>query len=389
MLRILLILFYSIFCFIGGSCQADREIEAIFYRADMLYEQINSLEYFYRKADQYGIDPDTVQLFGNGYVEKHADNKLGYKYYISELSNNQTVIYDGKKVADIYHSDEFVEIYHPYKPPYDGHYYANFVPYVFTKNYFSDLSSDSLVQSISLEQDTLIEGNLCYQIRVESKSANIFYSSAKHYFFKKDNYFCLGYRGFDTYAGMPRHSAFIIVSAEANNELDKNLFKHYKNIPNGYEKIKGNKPIKQSPPLKRGKKLPNLTALTLDDKTITKEDLLNQVTVLHFWHIGCDACLEIAPLLDSLAINYKERGVKVFGLNPYDYKEDMIMFKQYSQLSYQPLIINEELLDKFKVSLYPTIFIINQKGRITHSTIGDEADLYKSLARQIEVLISR
>ena len=389
MIRIVFLFISSFVSIVGIHSQNESLIDTIFHEADKLYDEIHSMHYFYRSADQFGIQPDTSHSYGNGYIEKISNDSLGYKYHITELKRKTKFIYDGKKLARIYDKYKTVRTTDPNAIGVRGAYHeTQHVPYVFTKNYFSDLKSDTLVKSISLVADTIIEGSLCYQVKVQYKTSNIFYSRIIHYFFNKSNFFCLGRQGFGHYAGVPRHSDFIIVFADVNVDLDKNTFKRFKNIPSGYKKLKPHKPLKYEEPLKKDKKIPKFTAYSLGDKTITKDDLLNQITLLDFWYIGCGPCLKIAPIIDSIAITYKGRGVEVLGFNPFDEKEDIVKFKQYSKLSYESMIIERDVADKFNVPGYPAIFIINQEGRVAYSRIGGADNLFSILSEQIEMLLS-
>lgn len=389
MLRFLLCSFYSFIYFFNGFCQIDPTIDTIFNNADKWYDEIQTMHYFYRAENQLGINPDTVKSYGNGYVKKIDSDSLGYKYNISNIKGKTKVIYDGKNLAKINDKYKTARIIAPYDKSVLGSYHdTKNVPVVFTKNYFADLKSDTSISSISLLSDTIIEGSVCYQVKVKYKPSSFFYSKNVHYFFNKDNYFCLGKRGFNNYAGFPRHHAYIIVFADVNVDMDENVFKHYKNIPSKYKKLKSYKPIKFTEPLKKNKKIPKFKGYTLDNSLITKEDLFDQITVLDFWYIGCAPCLKIVPTLDSLAINYKDKGVKVVGMNPFDTKDDIIKFKKFSQSSYDLLLIENKLPKKFNVIGYPTVFIINQEGRVAYSHIGPHQNLYQILSDQIDALIT-
>ncbi|MEM9547034.1 MAG: TlpA disulfide reductase family protein [Bacteroidota bacterium] len=392
MTRLLFIIALCIVSFNNLWGQHQPSIEELFLKADGLYDEVDNMKYFYRLSTQFGIQPDTAHSHGNGNIEKVMTGSMGIKYNITDLSQDIEMIYSEKKFAWIYHkSKSFREL------DFDENtFYKDFasrinksqIPSVFKKDFFSNILKDTSVQAISFVNDTIIDGSICFQVQVKFVPESRYNTETIHYFFQKDNFFCKGHQTFGTYAGVPRHSSFIVVFADINLPLNQDQFIPDKNIPIKYKDLTKQRRPKSKSFIKAGKKVPKFKGYTLNDTKVTHEDLKDQITVIDFWYIGCGPCVAIVPTLDSIARKYKDVGVFVYGMNPYDSPENILRFKKYGDLAYDAVTIEHRIVDKFKISAYPTFYIIDQEGKVAFSKRGGDENLLTILSEEIEKLLS-
>lgn len=103
----------------------------------------------------------------------------------------------------------------------------------------------------------------------------------------------------------------------------------------------------------------------------------NRYTLLEFWGTWCTPCIQLYPTLDSLLSNLSEQ-INYVGVA---FNKDELEVKQY--VKKKPRIQNqifvaiskqksngENLVDKFKITNYPTFLLIDQTGKIISREIG-------------------
>ena len=96
------------------------------------------------------------------------------------------------------------------------------------------------------------------------------------------------------------------------------------------------------------------------------------------------------PALTSLYTKYKEKGLVVLGIDPIDKKNtgnenELTTFLLKRHVNYPILLDNGDIAKKYKVLGYPTIYLIDKRGRIFFSISG-----YSPIIdTQLEDLISK
>lgn len=83
------------------------------------------------------------------------------------------------------------------------------------------------------------------------------------------------------------------------------------------------------------------------------------------------------PGLQSLHEKYKNKGLKIIGIDPYDKEEDDISsFLKKRGVTYTVLLEGGETAKNYRVSGYPTLFLIDRNGKIVfiQEGYGDETD---------------
>jgi peroxiredoxin len=73
-----------------------------------------------------------------------------------------------------------------------------------------------------------------------------------------------------------------------------------------------------APILRQGDTMPNFKAVTLDGKSVQFDSLRGQPVFLYFWSRACQTCGNEYDLVEQIAAQYKNQGLRVIGVNTND-----------------------------------------------------------------------
>ena len=124
----------------------------------------------------------------------------------------------------------------------------------------------------------------------------------------------------------------------------------------------------------------------LDGKQHSSEDLTGKVVLLDFWYRACPWCMRSMPLIEEVALHFKDKPVVVVGVNVDKEKSDGLFVIQRMNPGYVN-INSRDLAGKFGVTGYPTFAIIDRKGFIRRIVVGYENTLDRKIIRIIESLL--
>jgi thiol-disulfide isomerase/thioredoxin len=100
-----------------------------------------------------------------------------------------------------------------------------------------------------------------------------------------------------------------------------------------------------------------------------------KVTLVDFWATWCAPCRASMPRLQNLWKEYAPRGVELYSVNTDDEspnrKPQVEEFLLQNQLSF-PVVLDDDGMasDSFRVSLLPTLLVIDKAGKVVWSRIG-------------------
>lgn len=104
--------------------------------------------------------------------------------------------------------------------------------------------------------------------------------------------------------------------------------------------------------------------------TYKLSDLLesNDLVVLNFWYTTCTWCKREFPMMESAYAKYKDKGVKIIGINPGEQINDTLdvvnAFAQSMNLTIMSTVGDTTLVSPFQVSGWPTSVFIDRYGLI-------------------------
>ena len=144
-------------------------------------------------------------------------------------------------------------------------------------------------------------------------------------------------------------------------------------------------------PLSKGKKAPKWTLPTLKGDTISLSDFRGKVVLVDFFYRKCAPCNAAMPVLQRLHEKYKDQGLAVIGIDPIDdpVKDNMADFLAKRGIDYTVVFSDRELPQKYHVTGYPTLFFINEKGKIEKNHEGFSQTMEQELEEQIQKMLKK
>ena len=120
--------------------------------------------------------------------------------------------------------------------------------------------------------------------------------------------------------------------------------------------------------------IPGFTARNLQGKKVNLTDVFARgPTVITFWATWCKPCRKELPELQKLVDKYGEKGFQVIGING-DGPVDQAKVRPYVKaLGFDFTIILDpdgEIRRRLQVEVFPTSFLVDREGRITHRQVG-------------------
>src|SRR6185503_1959515 len=109
---------------------------------------------------------------------------------------------------------------------------------------------------------------------------------------------------------------------EINNLKDESILT-LGSIPS-YYKLKDYVPYKSAEPLPKDTLAPSWQLLSLADEKISLTELKGKLVLIDFFYKSCYPCMQALPASQTLNEKYKDKGLRIIGIDPYDKKEDDI-----------------------------------------------------------------
>ncbi len=138
------------------------------------------------------------------------------------------------------------------------------------------------------------------------------------------------------------------------------------------------------------KEAPDFTLSTLDGGVVQLSGFKGKVVLLDFWAEWCGPCKKAAPTVISLYKNYKDKGLRVFGINLDDIK-DIDKVRSYvknENVPYPILLEGFPAANKYSVSGIPKFVLIDKNGKIAFEVTGALDNLESILKVNIESLLN-
>jgi len=126
----------------------------------------------------------------------------------------------------------------------------------------------------------------------------------------------------------------------------------------------------------------------LENKSRSFNELKGEkLTLIDFWATWCKPCNKAIPELNKIYDIYKSRGVEIIGINcdgPRSVSKVAPLSKSL-QIKYPVLIdINSELKAELNVLAFPTLLIVNSKGKVVWIHEGYVSGDNKIIISEIE-----
>jgi len=125
-----------------------------------------------------------------------------------------------------------------------------------------------------------------------------------------------------------------------------------------------------------GAMAPNFTLQSIEGKTVQLSELKGKKVLVYFFAPWCSICHLSGDNLNDLrqARTDKELEILVVGLS-WEQVEEIQQFADDLELTMPVLIGNEKQMQDYQIKGFPTYFVIDEEGRVTHRSVGYSTEL--------------
>jgi len=128
-------------------------------------------------------------------------------------------------------------------------------------------------------------------------------------------------------------------------------------------------------PLQVGTVAPNFTGANFQNgKEMSLSDYLGQYVVLEFSYMSCAPCVQAIPHLVQIQNEYGTKNVAVLTINSIDNNEKgkkrLPGFITKNSVNYPVILTTRRTDSLYNAKIYPTLYVIDKKGKIIYSHLG-------------------
>ncbi len=138
-----------------------------------------------------------------------------------------------------------------------------------------------------------------------------------------------------------------------------------------------------------GSKAPEFSGFCFQTQdSLSLKDFKGKYVVLDFWYRVCYPCIQAIASLTKVREKYDEDKLVMLGLNPFDNKrttsDKLKSFIKINKMNYPTVFVSKEVVEKYKVTGYPSFYVINPKGEIIYSEEGYREGLDQELEKLLD-----
>jgi thiol-disulfide isomerase/thioredoxin len=140
--------------------------------------------------------------------------------------------------------------------------------------------------------------------------------------------------------------------------------------------------------LKVGDIVPKWELMTNQKQTVNSSNHEFKLVLFDFFYQACFPCLKAIPMLNHLNEKYGDKGLLVVGVDNVDPKDERFYeFVKERKIAYPVAISENPLAKDFKVSSYPTLFLMDSTGKLLFTSSGFGPGSEKELDELIDSLL--
>lgn len=117
----------------------------------------------------------------------------------------------------------------------------------------------------------------------------------------------------------------------------------------------------------------------INSEPLRLSDLRGRVVLIDFWTFGCYNCRNTLPSLKDWDHRYREKGLTIIGVHSPEFDEEKEIENLRRQISslgigYPVVTDNDyQTWNAYKVEAWPTVFLLDKRGRIRWMHVGEGA----------------
>jgi peroxiredoxin len=121
--------------------------------------------------------------------------------------------------------------------------------------------------------------------------------------------------------------------------------------------------------VKIGDNAPSFVLLDIEGKQVSLSDFKGKVVLIDFWATYCPPCRKSVPFLNELQRTYGADKFTVVGLSMDDSTSSVASFMKEYAIQYPLLMASPEVAHRYNVRGIPTLYLLDEQGRIIYKTL--------------------
>jgi len=116
---------------------------------------------------------------------------------------------------------------------------------------------------------------------------------------------------------------------------------------------------------------PAIHLANVDGTPRTLENLRGSVVLLNFWATWCIPCRDEMPAMERLHRDYRQRGLRVLGVNFKESAPEVRVFLDKLGVSFGTVLDTDgKVSEKYRVRGLPVTFLVDREGTLRWKAIG-------------------
>jgi len=130
----------------------------------------------------------------------------------------------------------------------------------------------------------------------------------------------------------------------------------------------------------------------INSEPLSLKELRGRVVLIEFWTFGCYNCRNTLPYVKGWHDRYREKGLTVIGVHSPEFDEERVaenLRREVTSLGIRYPVLTDNDYRTWKaygVEAWPTIFLLDKRGRIRWKHVGEGA--YAETERLIQKLLA-
>lgn len=366
-------------------------------------QSVSSGYYEMKMKIKFMTETDTLSYYYKCYFKKnHADTIFGMCFHYQKYINSNLpfeVVYSGDELVNSFPNDSSVIVRSISMWANDissTKYNHIFYEPLTSKTSYPFINESGMIDTtiqIQFIGEEIVNSLVCYHLLVKihyninnfNNGWQVLGDKHDYWISKKDmrpiHYSKQGIikMGADT---LFQYLDYQIVKCQINIPLSDTIF-DFKSLPS-YFNIKTYESVEVLPLLTNGTIAPEWRLPTSPGDTLALKNFRGKIILVDFFYKSCQPCMSLIPHLVSLYNKYKSNNFIVIGIDPVD--KDTKEFREFIKrrgVNYPILFADKDIAKLYKVSCYPTTYVLNKEGIILFSLSGYNPSIESVLDQMI------
>ena len=118
--------------------------------------------------------------------------------------------------------------------------------------------------------------------------------------------------------------------------------------------------------------------------SVSLQEQPSQFTILDFWYTSCYPCIKSIPQLNEIYAKYKDKGIRLNGVNMIDdlvkSKSKLDKFQTNYPMAYESIMADNSLEQELQLSGFPTLLILDKDLKIIYEEVGFNEHLFEEVS---------